>query len=181
MHLLGNQIIWALTLALVVGAGWVDGRTRRIPNWLTVSGFVIGLTVHLVFGGWRGGLMSLEGAGLGLLVLLPLVLLRALGAGDWKLIGAVGAFLGPVMLWFVLFASILVAGAMAVVQMILAGRVRETLRNLGLLIMGFFTFGFRAHPEISLDNPDALKLPFGVAAAVGTLICFVAANWHLGS
>lgn len=181
MHLLGNQIIWALTLALVVGAGWVDGRTRRIPNWLTVSGFAIGLTVHLAFGGWRGGLMSLEGAGLGLLVLLPLVLLRALGAGDWKLIGAVGAFLGPVMLWFVLFASILVAGAMAVVQMILAGRVRETLRNLGLLIMGFFTFGFRAHPEISLDNPDALKLPFGVAAAVGTLICFVAANWHLGS
>lgn len=181
MHLLGNQIIWALTLALVVGAGWVDGRTRRIPNWLTVSGFAIGLAVHLVFGGWRGGLMSLEGAGLGLLVLLPLVLLRALGAGDWKLIGAVGAFLGPVMLWFVLFASILVAGAMAVVQMVLARRVRETLRNLGLLIMGFFTFGFRAHPEISLDNPDALKLPFGVAAAVGTLICFVAANWHLGS
>lgn len=181
MHLLGNQIIWALTLALVAGAGWVDGRTRRIPNWLTVSGFAIGLAVHLAFGGWQGGLMSLEGAGLGLLVLLPLVLLRALGAGDWKLIGAVGAFLGPVMLWFVLFASILVAGAMAVVQMVLARRVRETLRNLGLLIMGFFTFGFRAHPEISLDNPDALKLPFGVAAAVGTLICFIAANWHLGS
>ncbi len=95
--------------------------------------------------------------------------------------GAVGAFVGPVMLWFVLFASVLVAGAMAVVQMIRARRVRETLRNVGLLIMGFLTFGFRAHPEISLDNPDALKLPFGVAAAIGTFICFVAANWHLGS
>jgi hypothetical protein len=45
--------------------------------------------------------------------------------------------------------------------------------------MGFFTFGFQAHPEISIDNPDALKLPFGVAAAIGTFICFIAANWHL--
>lgn len=125
--------------------------------------------------------MALEGAGLGLLILLPLVLLRALGAGDWKLMGAVGAFVGPVLLWFVLFASVLVAGAMAVVSMIQARRVRETLRNVGLLVMGFLTFGLRAHPEISLDNPDALKLPFGVAAAIGTFICFVAANWRLGS
>jgi prepilin peptidase CpaA len=181
MHSLGTQIVWCLTLTLAIAAGWIDGRTRRIPNWLTVSGFLVGVAIHLLFGGWQGGLMSLEGAGLGLLILLPLVLLRALGAGDWKLIGAVGAFLGPVMLCFVLFASVLVAGAMAVVQMIRAGRVRETLRNVGLLIMGFLTFGFRAHPEISLDNPDALKLPFGVAAAIGTFICFLAANWHLVS
>lgn len=124
-------------------------------------------------------MFALEGAGLGLLVLLPLVLLRALGAGDWKLMGALGAFVGPLMLWFVLFASVMVAGVMAVIQMIMAGRVRETIRNVGLLVMGFFTFGFRAHPEISIDNPDALKLPFGVAVAIGTLICFVAANWHL--
>jgi prepilin peptidase CpaA len=181
MHLIGNQVIWFLTLSLVAAAGWIDGRSRRIPNWLTVSGFVAGVAAHLVFDGWRGGLVALEGAGVGLLILLPLVLLRALGAGDWKLIGAVGAFLGPVMLWFVLFASVMVAGAMAIISMIQAKRVCETLRNVGLLIMGFLTFGFRAHPEISLDNPDALKLPFGVAAAIGTLICFVAANWHLVS
>lgn len=174
-----GQIIWILALALMLYAAWVDGRTRRIPNWLTVSGFATGLAVHLMFGGWRGGITALEGAGLGLLVLLPLVLLRALGAGDWKLMGALGAFVGPVMLWFVLLASVLVAGAMAIVQMIAAGRVRETVRNVGLLIMGFFTYGFRAHPVISIDNPDALKLPFGVAAAAGTLICFVAAHWHL--
>ena len=179
MRLIGDQVIWFLTLALVAGAGCIDGKTRRIPNWLTVSGFVTGVAVHLIFGGWWGGLMALEGVGVGLLTLLPLVLLRALGAGDWKLMGAMGAFLGPGMLWFVLFASVMVAGIMAVISMIRAKRVRETLRGVGLLIMGFLTFGFRSHPEISLDNPDALKLPFGVAAAIGTVICFVAANWHL--
>jgi prepilin peptidase CpaA len=171
--------VWPLALFFVGCAGWIDGTTRRIPNWLTVSGFAVGMAIHLWLGGWRGGLLALKGTGLGLLVLLPLVLLRALGAGDWKLIGAIGAFVGPVMLWFVLLASVLVAGVMAVVQMIMAGRVRETIRNVGLLIMGFFTFGFQAHPEISIDNPDALKLPFGVAVAIGTFICFIAANWHL--
>ena len=179
MHANAGQLIWALTLTLTLYAAWVDGMTRRIPNWLTVSGFLTGVAIHLVFGGWRGGLVALEGAGLGLLILLPLVLMRGLGAGDWKLIGAVGAFVGPVMLWFVLFASVMVAGAMAIVSMIRAKRLRETLRNVGLLVMGLLTFGFRAHPEISLDNPDALKLPFGVAAAIGTLICCVAANWPL--
>ena len=42
-----------------------------------------------------------------------------------------------------------------------------------------FAFGLRANPQISLDNPTLLKLPFGVAAAIGTLICFVAAHWRL--
>src|ERR1700722_9024389 len=99
--------VWPLVLFFVGFAGWIDGRTRRIPNWLTVPGFVVGVAIHMWFGGWRGGLLALEGAGLGLLVLLPLVFLRALGAGDWKLMGALGAFLGPMMLWFVLFASVM--------------------------------------------------------------------------
>lgn len=173
-------IVWTSSLAFVFYAGFLDSKTQRIPNWLTVSGLAAGILLHAAFGGWPGVLMALEGAGLGLAILLPLVLLRALGAGDWKLMGALGAFLGPEMLWFVLLASVLVAGAMAIVLTIRERRVRETLRNLGLLVMGFLTFGVRAQPQISLDNPDALKLPFGVAAALGTLICFVAAHWHLG-
>jgi prepilin peptidase CpaA len=170
--------IWSLTMAFVGYAAWMDGRTRRIPNWLTVSGGLAGVIIHSVLGGLQGTVMALKGAGFGLLILLPLVLLRAIGAGDWKLVGALGALVGPVMLWFVLFASVMVAGLMAVVLMIRAKRVRATLHNVWMLIVGFLTFGFRAHPEISLDNPGLLKLPFGVAAAIGTFICFVAAQWR---
>lgn len=93
--------------------------------------------------------------------------------------GALGALVGPQMLWFVLVASVLVAGVMALIVTIRAQRVRETLHNMGLIIMGVLTLGIRTHPEISLDNPGMLKLPFGVAAAIGTLICFVAAHWTL--
>jgi prepilin peptidase CpaA len=171
-----SEIIWASTLALTLYAGWYDWRTRRIPNWLTVPAFFIGIAVRYLIGGWRGAEMGLKGTGLALIVLLPLVLIRALGAGDWKLMGSVGAFLGPRMLLFVLLSSIFVSGLMAVVMMIQTKRVKETLRNMAALVHGFLSFGLRTHPEISLENPGLLKLPFGAAVALGTVICFFAAR-----
>ena len=151
-------IIWVLTLALTLSAALLDWRSRRIPNWLTVPGLLFGITVHAVLSGWHGTVFALEGAGLALVILLPLVLLRGLGAGDWKLMGAVGAMLGPVLLLFVLSGSILASGLM-------------------VLLKGFFSFGLRAHAHIPLDNPKLMKLPFGVAVAAATLICFCAAQW----
>ena len=137
----------------------------------------MGLAVHIRISGWSGAKLSIEGVGLALVLLLPLVLLRALGAGDWKLMGALGSFLGPWMVLFVLLASIFVSGLMAILTMVQAKRVKETLRNLVVLIRGFASFGLRKNPQISLDNPGLLKLPFGVAAAIGTVICFAAALW----
>ncbi len=172
-----TQSIWAFTLAIAILAGWSDWRTRRIPNWLTGAGIFLGLAVHSRIAGWSGTKLSIEGVGLALVLLLPLVFMRALGAGDWKLMGALGAFLGPWMMLFVLLASILISGFMAVLMMVQAKRVKATLRNLALLVRGFASFGLRKNPQISLDNPGLLKLPFGVAAAIGTFVCFAAAWW----
>jgi prepilin peptidase CpaA len=169
--------IWSFTLALTLLAAWTDLRDRKIPNWLTIPGIFAGIALNSYFKAWHGMKTSLEGAGLALLVLLPLVLLRALGAGDWKLMGAVGAFLGPTLFPFVLVASVFVAGLMAIVQMVRTRRVIETLSNLAVLVQGFFSL--RVNPEISLDNPVLMKLPFGVAVAAGTLICICAARWGL--
>lgn len=168
--------IWVSALAFTFYAGWLDLRTRRIPNWLTAPAVIAGITVHSWFAGGRGALTSVEGAGLALLILLPLVLMRALGAGDWKLMAGVGSILGPSILLKVLLASIFVSGLMAIVLMVRSKRVKSTLRNLAVLVHGFFVFGLRANPEISLDNPKALKLPFGVAVTIGTSICFLAAR-----
>lgn len=167
------QPIWALTLALTLWAGWMDWRARRIPNWLTVPALGIGLIANSALGGWHGVITSLEGAGLALGLLLPFVLLRALGAGDWKLMGAAGALLGPKPLLDLLIVAILVAGAMGLVQVIRARRVAATLHNMWVLVQGFFIFGLQANPEISLDNPGLTKVPFGVAVAIAAVICFV--------
>ncbi|MGH9734931.1 MAG: A24 family peptidase [Candidatus Acidiferrales bacterium] len=173
-----GQTIWLLAIGLALLAGWTDWRSRKIPNWLTVPGLVAGIALNSYVNGWEGAKSSLEGAGLALVVLLPVVILRGLGAGDWKLMGAVGAFLGPGLFLVVLTVSVLVAGVMAIVQMIRARRVVRTLRNLVVLVHGFIIFGLRPNPNVSLDDPDSLKLPFGIAAAIGTLLCGCAALWH---
>ena len=174
-----GQTIWFSVIAVTLLAAWMDWRTRKIPNWLTVSGFLVGIAINSYIHGWQGAKASLEGAGLALVLLLPLVMLRGLGAGDWKLMGAVGAFVGPVLFVFVLVGSILVSGAMAMVVMARAGRVMSTLRNVVVLVQGFFSFGLRPNPKVSLDNPGLMKLPFGVAVAVSTLLCYGAALWHV--
>jgi prepilin peptidase CpaA len=171
------EAIWALTLAFTLWAAWLDWNRSRVPNWLTVPVFFLGIGVHSVIGGWHGMLGSIEGAGLGLAVLFPLVLLRGLGAGDWKLMGAVGALLGPWPVLGVLFVSVLAAGVMSVAIIIRAQRVAATFRNMVMLVQGFFIYGWRANPVITIDNPRLLKLPFGVATAVATLTCFLVSRW----
>jgi hypothetical protein len=80
---------------------------------------------------------------------------------------------------FVLLGSVLVAGLMGIVQVMRTRRGKETMRNLSVLVRGFLSFGLRKNPEISLDNPGLLKLPFGVAVAAATVICYCAARWAI--
>jgi len=164
-----------LAVLLALLAGWTDWRSRRIPNWLTVPGFFIGLTVNAVAGGWLGLKMALLGAGLGLLVLLPFVLVRSLGAGDWKLAGALGAFVGPGALLDLLMVSVFIAGVMALGLVIYKRRLRQTFRNIGRLLASMATFRMPG-AEVSLDNPQSLKVPYGVALALAVVL-FGIWNW----
>lgn len=166
----------AVLLALI--AGWTDLRSRRIPNWLTVSGVVAGITVHAVLGRWSGVKTSLLGLLLGLGLLLPFVLLRSLGAGDWKLAGALGSFSGPALLMDLLLLSVFVAGVMALALIIYKGRVRQTLSNIGHILVSMVTFRLPG-ARVTLDNPDALKVPYGVALALTVIVYAAAHTWGM--
>lgn len=93
-------------------ATWFDLRERRIPNWLCVITFVAGIALH-----WREGL---AGAGLAALVYGALFLLGGVGAGDAKLMIALGALAGP-MPWLLIFAYSAVAGGLHAVALLVAG------------------------------------------------------------
>jgi prepilin peptidase CpaA len=162
----GAQILPAL---LAIAAGWTDWRSRRIPNWLTVPGLLLGIGVNTWVRGWPGAKDSLLGAGLGLALLLPFVLIRSLGAGDWKFVGALGAFLGPQNLLTVLLLGILVNGLIAAVMIVRKKRVRETLRNLGRMLAAFANLHLPG-PDLTLDNPELVKVPFGVAVAIAVIL-----------
>ena len=167
-------LVGALLLAST--AAWTDLRTRRIPNWLTVPAALIGVAASAFVGGWGGLKASLLGLALGLAALLPFVLLRSLGAGDWKLAGALGTFTGYALLIDLLIGSILVAGVMALVLVIYKGRLRQTVRNIGHILLSLVTFRL-PESRVSLDNPDSLKIPYGVALAFTVLLYSTAHIW----
>jgi len=157
-------------------AAATDLRSRRVPNWLTVPGLLIGIAANTWFSGWSGLKASLLGAVVGLALLLPFVLLRSLGAGDWKLAGALGAFTGPSILVDLLLGSVLVAGVMAMALVIYKRRTRETMRNIGHILVSLVTFRLPGE-RVSLDNPESLKVPYGVALAF-TVVLYGAAHFR---
>jgi len=171
---------WIMALGVVSWAAWSDWRSRKIPNRLTLPAFFFGVALNTILGGWDGAKLALGGAALMLALLLPLVWLRALGAGDWKLMGALGAFLGPKQIFVVFLGTTFLTGMLAVIQMVRADRVRTTLGNLKELVRGFFVYGLVPHPVLRIDNPKQLSLPYGVAAAGATAACYLVALLLVG-
>src|SRR6202171_6563174 len=159
---------WIPAVLLAISAGILDWRYRRIPNWLTVSGLAAGVAVNTILYRWPGLKAALLGTLLGLGLLLPFVLVRCLGARDWKLAGALGACLGPRQLLSVLMGTILVAGVMALAVVIWKGRLKQTLLNIAHLLAALFSLRMPGS-EVSLDDPQSTKIPFGVAAALTVL------------
>jgi prepilin peptidase CpaA len=144
-----------------------------------MPGFLLGVLTNTLVGGWAGTKDSLLGASLGLALLLPFVVIRALGAGDWKLVGALGAFLGPRPLMLVLIVTILVNGVMAVAMIVWKKRLAETARNFMRMLAAFATMHLPGR-DLTLDSPDAVKVPFGIAVAVAMVLYTLSRVWVRG-
>jgi prepilin peptidase CpaA len=171
-------------LALVLGAAVYDVRYRRIPNWLTAGGILIGVALNTFLtlekpDRWQGLRSSLLGFALGFGVYVILYALRAMGAGDVKLMAAVGSLVGPGN-WFCLFLiTAVVGGIMALILAAVRGRVRTTLWNVGFILseMKRGRPAYLGKEELDVKSPKALGLPHGVVIALGTVF-FLAAAAH---
>jgi prepilin peptidase CpaA len=174
-----NKAIWILSAVFALTAGITDLRWRRIPNWLTYPAVPVAIILHAIAGGWPGARLSLLGTALGLGLLLPFVLIRSLGGGDWKLVGAMGAFFGPTKLVEVLIYTLIINGIMGLCLIIWRRRFVQTLRNLGRMFAAFLSLHLPGS-DLTIDNPEAAKVPFGVAAAiaVSAYVVYVYAARH---
>ena len=170
----------AVLLALVLGAAVYDVRYRRIPNWLSVSGVLIGLALNtFLYQGWPGLRLSLLGLAVACGVYFLLYALRAMGAGDVKLMAAVGALVGW-QDWFGIFVvAAIVGGVMALILVATKGRVKKTFWNVGFILneMKSGRPAYIAKEELDVRNPKALGLPHGAVIAVGTVF-FLALSTH---
>jgi prepilin peptidase CpaA len=174
-------LMQAVLLILLLAAAVFDVRYRRIPNWLTVGGAVAGVALNTVIGRPVAGLaFALEGLALGFGLYFVLYALHAMGAGDVKLMAAVGALTGPAN-WFGIFiVSAIVGGVLALFMVVVRGRVKTTFWNMGF-ILGELTRGRPAYldkEELDVKNPKAMGLPHGAVIAIGTIF-FLAISPHL--
>jgi len=167
------------TVAVVWLAAWVDLRTLKIPNALSVTGVAFGLLINVSDSGPPGLWQGLAGLGLGMALMLPGYLLHSTGAGDVKLMGAVGALLGPGrVLWALLFAA-LAAGFLAVLFGLKAwwtrGATGPFQRYSGMLRCLWVT-GRLSYVRPCSGEALAEPMPLAVSIAVGATI---AALWPL--
>jgi prepilin peptidase CpaA len=116
-----------LPAAIASVAALIDLRSRRIPNWLTLAAVLAGLAWHTLRDGPTGLSVALAGAALGLALLLPFYMVRGVGAGDVKLLAAIGALVGPQTLVSVAIYGALVGGA---ISLVLLARSRLQMRGM---------------------------------------------------
>jgi len=162
----------ALSVA-ILGAG-TDVASRRIPNRLTYPGILVALAGHLIYEGWHGLWSSLAGGLIGGGIFLIFFLLHAMGAGDVKLITAVGCFAGSSHTLQIVLFSAMAGGVLALGIALWKRRLRAVLVNVVELIRFHVVERGGVHPELNLSNPQSVRLPYGVAIATGVLFSVLA-------
>jgi len=140
---------------------------QRIPNRLNLAALVLGCSLTFLAGGFRGLVLHAAGGALvGCGVLVPFYLLRGMGAGDAKLMGALGSFLGPSGA-LLAAAWALVAGAVIALA-IVAWRLVEPRPRLEHTSAGASSAVWRAMETVSAVRKE--RFPYAVAIAAGVVL-----------
>lgn len=168
----------AVLFALLIAGAWKDCLTLRIPNGLTYGGATFALIYSAVvpFSSQAGFWWAFGGLCTGLLLMLPLYMLRVMGAGDVKLMAMAGAFLGlsetpAAVLWVFLAGGLFAIGHVLMHRLL--GRLTHSLRDMAGQLMLTVTTGTRPASPAALKQSVG-KLPYGMAIAAGTISYVVA-------
>jgi prepilin peptidase CpaA len=173
MEQIPQSVAWLVSLVLVEAAV-IDGRSLRVPNWLTYH-FAIG---GLIFAFCKGGTpllaWSFAGAGVGLLSLLPLYAIGGMGAGDVKLMAGMGAWIGPWLTFWAFIATTLTGGLIGLVMMAYSG---DLVGHLAMMqFIGREILTIRDPTKLAVRaaerKPRMLLLPYGIPIAIGSIACF---------
>src|SRR5260370_22371070 len=140
-------IFQIVLIAVVAIAAIYDMRFRRIPNWLVLAGLIIGIGLNAFLpeasgnnSEWKGLVFSLKGFAFAFVIYFPLYLLRGMGAGDVKLMAAIGSIVGW-RNWLGIFIITAIVGGLAAVALLVSRkRLGKGLSNVGYLILELLSF-----------------------------------------
>jgi prepilin peptidase CpaA len=147
-----------------------DLRTRRIPNPLTFGSIAVALVFHAVSLNGHGVLYSLEGWALGAAIFFIPFALGGMGAGDVKLLAAIGAWIGPLnIVWAALWTGV-AGGVLALGVGMYHGYLLQAVANIRLLLMHWRVSGLRPLPEVTLARSRGPRLAYAVPIFVGLVV-----------
>ncbi len=156
-------LINLVLIALFVSAAATDLKWKKIFNLQTYPAIICGILLHSLMAGWDGALFSFSGFLVGAALLLVFFLMGGVGAGDVKLLGAIGALKGTTFVLWTMFYTGLIGGAMAISIIISKGAAGKIFKNM---------FRFLRHPLTTQDEEakkENLYIPYGVAISIGCL------------
>lgn len=161
-------LVLVVVLAVAVAH---DLSSRRIPNTLVLAAAAVALLDAALRPTAGPGLnAALGGLATGLLLPMPLYALRAMGAGDVKLLAAIGAFLGTLGALHAVVATLLAGGVVALVQAGRSGRLRRMAGNVRAIALDAATAAATGRAPSSATAFDtAGRVPYAVAIALGTV------------
>jgi prepilin peptidase CpaA len=159
------------TLCAVIGSVF-DVKSRRIPNFVTAPALLLGLFMHLILGGWSQFFSSLAAGLICGLIFLVFYLAGGMGAGDVKLILAVGCIAGLSHIAYLLVLTAISGGVMAICLALARGRLQQTFMNVAVLTSHHTSEGLTPHPDLNISNNQTLRLPYALAIASGAILTF---------
>lgn len=162
-------VIVTTLLVLVLSTIW-DLKTRRIPNFITLSSITLAFAFNTYYSGLGGLKDTFSGMSLGILLLLLPFALQWMGAGDVKLLAAIGALNGPAFVFFAFLYSAIAGGILAVFYALIRKRFFEVLSNVSISFQGLGMKALNIGGTSILTS--GLKFPYGAAFLIGTMVTY---------
>jgi prepilin peptidase CpaA len=162
-------LVYQLALLVAALASVADLRTRRIPNLLTFGATLCAIVLQTSTDGTRGLGLSLAGWLVGVAIFFPVFALGGMGAGDVKLVGALGACLGPIGALHVAAGAAIAGGLLAVVLTLRTGYFATAVANVRRLFGFWRTNGLTPMPDLTLSSGSGPRLAYAVPILIGTV------------
>jgi prepilin peptidase CpaA len=157
-------------IVIVVIACVFDVAASRIPNVLTFTTAALAIVFHALAPEGVGAGYALVGLATGLAIFFPLFALGAMGAGDVKLMAAIGAWLGWKAIIFVALYGSLAGGVLALIVAARRNYLRTAFRNVKMLVTYWWLEGVKPLPSLTLESKHSVRLPYALAIAAGLAV-----------
>ncbi len=173
MYFVNDPLIIILLTSILIVAAIIDIQVQKIPNLLTFPTMVLGLIYCSITSGWNGLLFSIEGLALGIAIFIIPYLMGGMGAGDAKLMGAIGAIIGPKGVLVASLFTAIVGGIYALIILLVNHKYSKSFITRNVMTLKTLALTGQFIPISADESEKKFKLCYGVAIAIGTIFYLI--------